>query len=161
MLYWLGIVAAVLLNLVALTLLAQRLIPFPATARASSIVIICLSLFSLEHFVGLGTLHAAGLPLTVLSLYVIWRERTRLRNSDFKGDQIAFLCAFLCGAVWRLSSPEIIEHSDRVSRFPSGLELFVWHVDFRPLTTGCRIKTSTTTIRFSITPPHCSGDFSG
>jgi hypothetical protein len=116
-LYWLGITAAVLLNLVAVTLLAQRFIPFPATARAATIAILCLTLFSFEHFVGLGTLHALGLPLTALSLYLIWHERVRLLNSDFKGDQIAFLCAFLYGAVWRLSSPEIVEHSDRLTDF--------------------------------------------
>jgi hypothetical protein len=115
--YWIGIVAAVLLNVAALTLLAHRFIPFPAAARAAGIVIICLTLFSLEHFVGLGTLHAAGLPLTALSLYVIWHERARFLDSAFKGDQIAFLCAFLYGAVWRLSSPQIVEHNDRLTDF--------------------------------------------
>jgi hypothetical protein len=116
-LYWFGITVAVLLNLVAVTLLAQRFIPLPATARASTIVILFLTLFSLEHFFGLGTLHAVGLPLTALSLYLIWHERVRLLDSDLKGDQIAFLCAFLYGAVWRLSSPVIVEHSDRLTDF--------------------------------------------
>ena len=115
--YWLGIVAAVLVNVTALTLLAQRYIPFPATARAAGIVILCLALFSLEHFIGLGSLRAAGLPLTALSLYVIWHERAWLRNEVFKADQISFLCAFLYGAVWRLSSPEIVEHNDRLTDF--------------------------------------------
>lgn len=115
--YWLGIATAVLINVAALTLLAQRFIPFPALARAAGIVIICLALFSLEHFVGLGTLRAVGLPLTVLSLYILWHERARFRDVAVKGDQIAFLCAFLYGTVWRLASPEIVEHSDRLHDF--------------------------------------------
>ena len=115
--YWLGIIAAVLVNVTALTLLAQRWIPFPATARASGIAILCLGLFSLEHFVGLGTLHAVGLPLTALSLYVVWHERGQFHEATFKADQIAFVCALLYGAVWRLSLPEIVEHNDRLTDF--------------------------------------------
>jgi Uncharacterized membrane protein (DUF2298) len=115
--YWLGIAAAVLINIAALTLLAQRLIPFPAMARAAGIVILCLALFSLEHFVGLGTLRAAGLPLTAVSLYVLWHERARFHNVAVREDQIAFLCAFLYGAVWRLSSIDITEGSDRLTDF--------------------------------------------
>ena len=115
--YWLGIASAVLVNVTALTLLTYRWIPFPATARAAGIAIVCLGLFSLEHFVGLGTLHAAGLPLTALSLYVIWHERGQFHQATFKADQIAFVCALLYGAVWRLSLPEIVEHNDRLTDF--------------------------------------------
>jgi hypothetical protein len=57
--YWLEVVAVVLVNVTALTLLALRCIPFPATARAAGIVLVCLSLFSLEHFIGLGKLYYA------------------------------------------------------------------------------------------------------
>jgi hypothetical protein len=48
--YWIAIIAAVLINVTALTLIAERWIPFPATARTAVIAIICLGLFSLEHF---------------------------------------------------------------------------------------------------------------
>ena len=106
--YWLGIVAAVLVNVTALTLLAQRYIPFPATARAAGIVILCLALFALEHFIGLGSLRAAGLPLTALSLYVIWHERAWLRNEVFKADQISFSLRL---PLWRRLA--IIVTSDR------------------------------------------------
>jgi hypothetical protein len=69
--YVLGIGAAVLVNIGALTLLVFRYIPFPATARATGIIGICLLFFSLEHFVGLGSLYPLFLPLTALSLFVI------------------------------------------------------------------------------------------
>ena len=41
-------------NFAALTLLTLRYIPFPAIARTTGILLVCLALFSLEHFVGLG-----------------------------------------------------------------------------------------------------------
>jgi hypothetical protein len=48
---------------------------FPGTARATGIIGVCLLFFSLEHFVGLGSLYPLFLPLTALSLFVIWTER--------------------------------------------------------------------------------------
>ena len=95
--YWIAIVAAVLINVTALTLISERWIPFPATARTAVIAIICLGLFSLEHFVGLGSLHTVGLPLTALSAYVIWHERAKFHEQTIRADQIAFLCAFAYG----------------------------------------------------------------
>ena len=73
--YLLGIVVAILVNIRALTLIVLRYIPFPATARVTGILIVCLALFSLEHFIGLGKLYPAFVPLTAVSLYVIWHER--------------------------------------------------------------------------------------
>jgi hypothetical protein len=70
--YVLGIAAAILVNITALTLLVLRYIPFPAIARATGIICVCLVLFSVEHFVGLGRLSPLCLPLTALSLFVIW-----------------------------------------------------------------------------------------
>jgi hypothetical protein len=62
--YVLGIAAAILVNIAASTLLVLRYIPFPATARATGPLSICLALFSLEHFSGLGSLY----PLTLSSI---------------------------------------------------------------------------------------------
>ena len=73
--YVLGI-AAILVNIAALTLLVLRYISFPAIARATGIIAICLGLFSLEHFVGLGPLYPLFLPLTALSLSVDHWEET-------------------------------------------------------------------------------------
>ena len=38
-------------------------------------------------------------------------------KQTFKADQIAFVCALLYGAIWRLSLPEIVEHNDRLTDF--------------------------------------------
>ena len=47
--YFLGIAAAVLINITALTLLVIPYLPYPATARATGILCVCLMFFSLEH----------------------------------------------------------------------------------------------------------------
>ena len=57
--YWLAIFAVVLVNVTGLTLLTLRYVPFPAIARATGIILVCLALFSLEHCVGLGELYTA------------------------------------------------------------------------------------------------------
>jgi uncharacterized membrane protein len=100
-----------------LTLLVLRYIPFPAIARATGIIAICLALFSLEHFVGLGPLYPLFLPLTALSLSVIWSERAWFSDETFRTSEIVFLCALLYGAMCRLSFPEIVEDNDRLTDF--------------------------------------------
>lgn len=115
--YYFAIIGVVLINVAALTLITLRFIPLPATARATGILVVCLAMFSLEHFVGMGTLYHFGLPMTVVSLYVIWRERSRVRDATFKSSALVFLCAILYGLIWRLSSPEIIEDNDRLTDF--------------------------------------------
>ena len=115
--YFLGIAAAVLINITALTLLVLPYLPYPATARATGILCVCLVFFSLEHFVGLGSLYPLFLPLTALSLFVIWRERARFLDENFRTSEIVFLCALLYGAAWRLSFPEVVEDNDRLSDF--------------------------------------------
>ena len=115
--YWLAIFAVVLVNVTALTLLTLRYIPFPAIARVAGILLVCLALFSLEHFVGLGELYPLFLPLTTLSLYVIWLERARFLDENFRTAELVFLCALLFGAMWRLTTPDIVEDNDRLSDF--------------------------------------------
>ena len=57
------------------------------------------------------------LPLTALSLYVIWLERARFLDENFRTAELVFLCALLFGALWRLTSPDIVEDNDRLSDF--------------------------------------------
>jgi hypothetical protein len=80
--YVLGIAAAILVNIAALTLLVLRYIPFPATARATGLLSICLALFSLEHFIGLGSLYPLTLSSIILPALVLglaWEFLTLLR----------------------------------------------------------------------------------
>lgn len=115
--YLIGIAAAVLINITALTLLVFRTIPLPATARVVGILAVCLTLFTLEHFVGLGELSFLCLPLTALSLYLIWQWRDSFLEETFKASEIVFLCALLYGTVWRVAFPEIVEDNDRLTDF--------------------------------------------
>jgi uncharacterized membrane protein len=57
------------------------------------------------------------LPLTALSLLVVWSERAWFSDETFRTSEIVFLCALLYGAVWRLSFPEIVEDNDRLTDF--------------------------------------------
>ena len=93
--YWLSIVATVLANITALTIITLRFIPYPASARATGIIVICLVLFSLEHVTGLGDLYLILFPLTALSLYVMWHERERFRDETFRASELVFLLALL------------------------------------------------------------------
>ncbi len=115
--YLAGIVAAVLINITALTLLVRNCLPYPATARATGILVFCLALFCLEHFVGLGDLTPISLPVTGLSLLLIWWRRARFLDRGFKASEIVFLCALAYGAIWRLSFPEVLEDNDRLTDF--------------------------------------------
>ena len=158
--YWAAIVAVVLINLTALTLLAVRLITRPAIARAAAIIIICLASFWLEHLVGLGRLYAFSFPLTAMSLYVIWHERERLRAEPVQTDQIVFLCALLVGFIWRLSYPDIVEDNDRLTDFHL-VSNYLRGERFRRSIIGSLIKSWITTIRFSTILPPCSVASSG
>ena len=115
--YWAGMLAAVLVNITALTLVALRFIPFPATTRAAGVMSVCLAAFSLEHFVGLGSLFPLFLPLTRWSLFVIWHDRQRFREPSFRTGEIVFLCAVFYGLLWKSVSPDIVENNDRLTDF--------------------------------------------
>jgi hypothetical protein len=118
--YILGIVAAILVNITALTLLVLPYIPYPATARAIGIIAVCLVLFLLEHFVGVGPLRYVGFPLTAFSAFVIWRERERFDDPMLRTGEIVFICALVYGAIWRWSFPELVEDNDRLTDFHFG-----------------------------------------
>jgi hypothetical protein len=115
--YVLGLFAAVLVNIAALTLLVLPYVPFSGIARASGVLLVCLAFFSLEHFVGLGRIAPLFIPLTALSLFVIWRNRERFGDQTFRASEIVFLCAIAYGALWRLAFPEVIEDNDRLTDF--------------------------------------------
>ena len=115
--YVLGLFAAVLVNIAALTLLVVHYIPNPGIARAAGVIGVCLIFFSLEHFVGFGRLAPLYIPLTLLSAYVIWRNRERFQDETYRASEIVFLCAIAYGALWRLAFPEVIEDNDRLTDF--------------------------------------------
>ena len=67
------LVFTLLVNLTGLALAARRLIPNYVLARVASPLLLCMAMFCLEHAIGLGDLSWAFLPLTLYSLWLIWR----------------------------------------------------------------------------------------
>ena len=92
-------------NLVGLGLLANLVFRDYAVSRVGGPILLCLVLFSLEHYWGLGS-HLAFLPFsTVLSGWLIWRERALLRRNLWLEG--AFALGFLYSLVWRYAYPDI------------------------------------------------------
>jgi hypothetical protein len=127
--YLLGVFAALFINITALTVLVHRFLPLPATARAVGLLALCTSLFSLEHFIGLGDLSVALLPTTAAAVFVLLRARRDETSHAVWQSQIVFLGAFLFSLLCRLASPDIVEDNDRltdihlVANYMSGMRL--------------------------------------
>ena len=115
--YLLGVFAALFVDITALALLVYRTIPLPATARTVGIVGLCAALFSIEHFVGLGDLSVAFIPLTATAAYVLWRDWRRGSDQAFSDSQYVFFVAFLFCMFFRRASPDIVEDNDRLTDF--------------------------------------------
>lgn len=95
-LIYLGFTLAILmLNVAGLTLLASRFLPLLVLARAAGILMFCMSMFFIEHFVGLGSLTWVWPITTLVSAFVIWRNRTQLVENGFCRSEQVFVLAFL------------------------------------------------------------------
>jgi hypothetical protein len=115
-LIYLGFTIAILmLNVAGLTLLASRLLPEFVLARAAGILMFCLSMFFIEHFVGLGNLSWVWPFATLASAFVIWRNRAQLGEKNYRHAELVFLLAFLYGFMWRYSFPDIDPNSEHLS----------------------------------------------
>lgn len=102
------------LNLAGLTMLAGRWLPFPL-ARASSILLITLCLFFIEHFVGLGKLNWLW-PLSSLGAAVIlYRQREQLKQREFLASELVFALALAYGLAWKFYIPDVYPSSERVT----------------------------------------------
>ena len=101
-----------------LSMIALALAVFPwvkeyAVARVGSILVLCLILFFLEHFIGLGK----NLPLLVLSLpltaWLLWQRRAVVR--EHWEVEAFFAVGFLYALLWRCTFPDIDAGADRLS----------------------------------------------
>lgn len=113
--YWLGVFAALLINTTALAAVVFRAIPLPATALAAGIGAVCTALFAVEHFIGLGDLSLALIPITAASAYLLWLDFQKGVAPAFRETQLVFLAALAFAALFRLASPEIAEDNDRLT----------------------------------------------
>lgn len=113
--YFVATVALLLLNLTGLMLLVRRVLPNPALARATGVLGLCLLLFFVEHFVGLGKLSWLW-PLTSLfSGVLIWRARSTLRSPEMLTETVVFVAALAYGLGWRWRYPNIDGGSEHLT----------------------------------------------
>jgi hypothetical protein len=108
------VVALILLNVTALTLLARPLTRLPyGLAQAAVVLALCLGCFFVEHYVGLGRMGFL-LPLGGLaSAWIAWRQRSVLRAN--LGANLALLAGFFYCLAWRYLTPNIDASTERMA----------------------------------------------
>jgi len=104
-----------LINLAGLTLLASRWLPPWALARSAGLLVLCLALFCVEHFLGLGNLTWVWPLTTAASLYLLWRHQVEPAENGFWRAEGVFVLAFLYGLVWKFAFPDITPSSERIT----------------------------------------------
>ena len=107
--------ALLLLNLAGVTLITRRWVPPFALARSIGIVVMCLVLFFVEHFIGLGQLTWVWPITSVVSAVLLYRQRIELAQSNFWWAEGVFLAAFLYVFAWRFAFPMIYPSSETVT----------------------------------------------
>lgn len=107
--------ALLLLNLAGLTALATRILPYPAIARAGSVLLLCLCFFFVEHFEGLGHLNWLWPITSAGAAALLYQQRHRLRAEKFWQSEIVLLLAFGYALMWRWLFPDIYPSSERVT----------------------------------------------
>src|ERR1700688_4437032 len=108
-----AVTGILLVNLTGIALLAHRVAPNYALAKVTSPVLASLSLFFVEHFLGLGALAWLQPLTTLVSLLVIWRWRSVLR-ANWAVELLfatSFGYALLCG----FCSPDLDANSEKLT----------------------------------------------
>ncbi|GAB7128490.1 hypothetical protein JCM19000A_29970 [Silvimonas sp. JCM 19000] len=109
----LGLTLALLwVNLAGLAHLVQRRLPDIDLARAVGVLALCLALFFVEHFVGLGSLAWAWPVCTVLSVIAL---RKVARAAAWWEQHYAFVLAFLLALSWRFVFPDLDAQSEHLT----------------------------------------------
>ncbi len=107
--------ALLLINLAGLTLLVTRWLPPFALARSAGVLLVCLVLFCVEHFFGLGNLTWVWPISTLVSLWLVGENRARLAEDGFWQTELVFAIAFFYGLIWRFTFPDITPSSERIT----------------------------------------------
>ena len=109
-------VCLILFDLSAITLLARRVVPDQAVARALAWLAIALVGFCLEHAVGLGRLDWLLLPLTGAAAWWWWRTwRRHELPAGFLAGEAVFVAAFAYGFAWRFAYPSLYPSSEHMT----------------------------------------------
>lgn len=97
------------------TLAIHRWCPHFLLAKSVSVVFFVLSLFFVEHFVGLGALNW-GLPLFMaIAAWFFWKKIEIVKSREFIVAEIIFLAAFIYAFLWRFTFPSITPSSERMT----------------------------------------------
>ena len=108
-------IAGLWINLLGAGLAARRFISDYAVARLTGVLAICMVCFCLEHFAGFGP-RPPLLPLTTaLSVWLIWRGRSALKENW--GNEALFAAGFLYCLLWRYTFPDIDASEDKMPNF--------------------------------------------
>src|ERR1700689_4469864 len=98
-------IAALWINLVGVGLVAWRFLQDYALARVTGLLAFCLVSFFLEHMAGWGP-RPPLLPFTTLvSAWLIWRDRSVLRGNG--ATEALFAGGFFFCLAWRYAFPDI------------------------------------------------------
>lgn len=108
-------VLLLLLNLAGVTLITQRWLPPFALARSIGILLICLVLFFIEHFIGLGRLTWVWPITTLISVTLLYRQRVQRVEPGFWRAEGVFYLAFFYVFAWKFAFPTIYPSSERVT----------------------------------------------
>ena len=107
--------AALWINLLGAGLVANRFVDDYSVAKVAGVVSLCLACFCIEHFVGFGP-HLRLLPLTsLISIVIIWRNRSLIRANI--GREAAFAVGFFYCFAWRYTFPDINYSEDKMPNF--------------------------------------------
>ena len=108
-------IAVLWINLLGAGLAAARFVGDYALARVTGVIGICLVCFCLEHSVGWGP-RLPILPVTtVVSIWLIWRNRDLLRR-NWRIEALFGAGFFYCFA-WRYTFPDIDFTEDKMPNF--------------------------------------------
>jgi len=107
--------ALLFVNLAGVTLITRRWVPPFALARSVGILALCLVLFFVEHFIGLGQLTWVWPITSVVSVALLYRERATLVASRFWWAEGVFYAAFLYMFAWKFAFPTLYPSSERVT----------------------------------------------
>ena len=106
-------IGLILLNLTGLTLAAKRLTESYELAKIAAPVALCLGMFFIEHFVGLGSLFWLWPLTTAVSVYLVVTRRALL-FIHWKVEAV-FIFGFTYVLLWRYAFPDIDPSSERLT----------------------------------------------
>ncbi|MCP5078183.1 MAG: hypothetical protein GY951_09035, partial [Psychromonas sp.] len=103
------------LNIAGITLASHRFLPDNHLARSTGIIVLCLTLFFIEHFIGLGSLNWVWPFSSAIAAYLLYKNRGSENESKFWRAEVIFGVAFIYCFAWRFSFPTIYPSSERIT----------------------------------------------